>query len=64
MLNNVCYKDITDIIKNKYWVNPIVIRFSQVSQMFFSKMARSTQPMTALIDRGNGGGSQVMIDNS
>eukprot|EP00347_Sterkiella_histriomuscorum_P008038 403346612 len=57
MLNNSCYNDINDFIKNQYKaLTPIVIRFSQVAQVFFSKMSNTFQPLTTLVDRN--------VDNS
>ncbi|CDW82897.1 UNKNOWN [Stylonychia lemnae] len=51
-LNNSCYNDINDIIRNKYKIlTPIVIRFTQVSQVFFSKMSGAFQSVNMLQDK-------------
>ena len=40
ILNNSCYNDMKDIISNKYKaLTPVVLRFIQVSQLFFKKMS-------------------------
>jgi hypothetical protein len=58
--NNWLYKEIGDVIRNKYKeLTPVVIQFISTAQSFFSKAGQSFSRLSQIYDKSKQIGSQA-----